>query len=155
MEAAEKIERSYLAGIAAEEVELYWPLVEGLIEKAMKRTGLLNTLGPADFLEYLQERKMQLWIAHKADRVIAVAITEILVFPKARVIGVPILGAVRGSIKDWFKHVETIKDFGREHGCTYLRGWGRKGWEKLLKPDICRIEFDLEIAHEDLHKGNS
>lgn len=134
-----------LIGIPAGEAEEWWPLCEPLIEKALTRTQAIDDFLPSDLLKAVQTRDMQLWVVHDGGSVLCAAMTEVLVFPRRKVLGLPFLGAKPGSFRHWLFYFDTIKAFAREQGCTAVRGWGRKGWEKWLDPYAVRVEFDCEV----------
>jgi hypothetical protein len=59
----------------------------------------------------------------------SVCITEILVFPRRKVLSV-FLAA--GELEDVLACVPEMEEFGRQHGCNALVCTGRKGWRKVL-----------------------
>lgn len=140
-----------LIGLQQNEIEPFWPYVKPFIEKAMRRTGVDKDYDPEFVLNQLLTNKMQCWVGHKDQEIRVVHVTAIDEYPKRRVLGIPFVGAVGGSIDEWIDHIEVFKEFAREHECQAIRGWGRKGWEKVLDPDVVRIEFDIEVGHENLH----
>ena len=81
----------------------------------------------------------------KMTRLIAVFVTQMIKHPKRKILTIPYVGAENGTIDTWIEAMDTFKAFAKEHGCEAVRGWGRKGWEKVLKPDSVRIEFDIEV----------
>ena len=95
--------------------------------------------------ERVKDARMQCWIAHEDDRITAVFVTQVIKNPKRKILTIPYVGAENGTIDTWIEAIDTFKDFAKEHGCEAVRGWGRKGWEKVLKPDSVRIEFDIEV----------
>lgn len=144
MSAILKLE-SRLLGIPSDEVAEWWPHLAPMITKALERTGVISDITTDDILEFLEDQDMQCWVAHDGESVLAVGITQIMIFPQRKVLAIPYVGAIYGTIEDWLKHIEDLKQFAREKGCTAIRGWGRKGWVKMLRPDVVRIEFDIEV----------
>jgi hypothetical protein len=140
-----------LMGLQPDEVDDFWPHVKPFIEKAMIRTGVIHDYDPEYVLDQLKTLRMQCWIGHEGSDIKVVHITTIDEFPKRRVLGIPFVGAQEGSIDDWIGHIEIFKEFAKAHGCSVVRGWGRKGWERKLNPNTVRIEFDIEVGHESLH----
>lgn len=135
-----------LIGLQQDEIVGMWPHVRPFIEKAMQRTGIIQDFDPEYVLEELQNFNMQCWVGHENDRIVVVHITKIDVFPKRKVLWVLFTGAIEGTINDWLEHVEVFKAFAREYECTAVRGGGRLGWVKKLKPDVVRVEFDIEVT---------
>lgn len=140
-----------LIGLQPGEVEEFWPHVRPFIEKAMARTGILKSYDPEYVFEKLKTFEFQCWIGHSNKQIKVVHITTIEVKPKRKILCIPFVGAVEGTIEDWIDHLEVFKEFAKAHGCTTVRGYGRKGWEKVLQPDDVRIEFDIEVSNENLH----
>ena len=135
-----------LYGIQPEDITVYWPYILPLLAKPFVRMELLKDYDPSYVLGEVKAKRMQCWIAYANDKIDAVFVTEIIDFPKRKILTIPYVGAETGTIDTWIEAMDTFKAFAKEHGCAAIRGWGRKGWEKVLKPDSVRIEFDIEVA---------
>ena len=142
---------SYLAGISRDDIDQFWPRIVHLIAKPLVRTGAIKDYHPEDIRQFCKDGSMQCWLAHEDGQILAVGITQVIVYPQRRVLGVPFIGAEDGSINSWFEHLESLLEFAEEQGCEALRVWGRRGWERLLNPDNIGVEFDIEVSHESLH----
>jgi len=134
-----------LHGIQAEEIGLYWPHIVPLLNKPFVRMEVVKDYDVDYLLKMLRDSMMQCWIAHENDKIIAVFITQIHSYPKRNVLSIPFVGAENGTIDTWIDAMDTFKEFAKENDCSAIRGWGRKGWEKVLHPDSVRIEFDIEV----------
>ena len=134
-----------LYGIQPEEIDMYWPYVLPLLNKPFTRMEILKDYDTGYVREQVRKKHMQCWIAHENDQINAVFVTEVIKNPKRKILTIPYVGAVNGTIDTWIGAIDTFKAFARENGCEAIRGWGRKGWEKVLKPDSVRIEFDIEV----------
>lgn len=137
--------KTWIVGLPADDAEQLWPDLAPLYAKALKRTGADKDYSTDDILTLVKSQDMQCWFVHDRLRVVCAVITQILVYPQRKVLGVVLVGALPGTIKSWLDHIEVMKNFARDHGCTALRGWGRKGWERALNPDVVRVEFDIEV----------
>ena len=127
------------------DVEQIWETIEPLIAKAMMRTGVIKSFDPEFVkLQVLSER-WQCWVGTENDAIKVVYITFIENFPKRKVLEIPLVGAIDNLIDMWIDHIEVFKNFAKAHGCSAVRGGGRKGWEKKLNPDAVRIEFEIEV----------
>jgi hypothetical protein len=135
-----------LYGIQPDEITVYWPYILPLLAKPFVRMELLKDYDPSYVLGEVKAKRMQCWIAHANDKIDAVFVTQIISHPKRKILTIPYVGAETGTIDTWIDAMDTFKAFAIEHGCAAIRGWGRKGWEKVLKPDSVRIEFDIEVA---------
>lgn len=133
--------------LQADEIDHFWPLVSPFIEKAMIRTGVIKDYDPEYVLNNLRAGYMQCWIGHEGEDIKVVHITMIDDLPKRKVLKIPLVGAEEGSIDNWIEHLQVFKEFARAHGCSVVRGGGRRGWERKLHPDKVHILFDIEINH--------
>jgi len=136
---------SYLYGVKAEEIDEFWPQIRHLVEKPLVRTGAIKDFAPEDVLNFIKNREMQCWVAHEEGKILAVGVTQVLVYPQRKVLGMPFVGAESNTIKAWLEHFATFEEFARSMDCECIRFWGRKGWERLFKPTDSRIEFDIEV----------
>jgi len=135
-----------LYGIHPKEISVYWPYILPLLNKPFTRMEILKDYDTSYVLGEVKAKRMQCWIAHENDKITAVFVTQIINNPKRKILTIPYVGAESGTIDTWIEAMDVFKAFAKEHGCTAIRGWGRKGWEKVLKPDSVRIEFDIEVA---------
>lgn len=78
-----------------------------------------------DIVQGVHSLKYQLWTADRACLV-----TEILDFPRKRVLHVFLAGGELDQVLDMDA---SLIEFGRENNCEGLSLVGRKGWEKALK----------------------
>lgn len=136
---------TFLVGLAHDDVVQMWDDIKPLYERALVKTGAINDFLPEDILEAIEARDMQGWIVHDRHQIICAVATQILVYPRRKVFGIVLVGAEPGTISSWLQHFDILKDFALAHGCSAIRGWGRKGWEKTMNPDTVRIEFDIEV----------
>jgi len=134
-----------LHGIQPDEIEMAWPLIQPLLEKPFVRMEILKDYDTEYVFDCLKDQTMQAWVAHDNDRITAVFVTQVNVFKKRKVLSIPFVGAEFGTIDTWIEAIDTFKEFAKANDCSAIRGWGRKGWEKVLKPDSVRIEFDIEV----------
>lgn len=92
------------------------------LEKALKIGG--NTHNPADIWAAVKEGKMQAFQNGES-----VAVTEVVGYPQKRVIQVVL--AV-GNLNEVLGLIPEMEEFGRKHGCSSIRMFGRRGWSKVL-----------------------
>ena len=77
-----------IAGIPGEKVDLVWDKVELLFEELFQEDWD-HTL--EDIRLFCKEGKMQLWLVVGDNEICGVGITEILNFPRRRVLSIPYL----------------------------------------------------------------
>jgi hypothetical protein len=136
---------SHLYGISPQDIDQFWPKVESYVRAPLERTGAIKDIHPEDVLEAIKESDMQCWVEHDDGEIIGAVITQVLVYPQRKVLGVPFAGAVNGTMPEWVGHFEILKEFAKAQDCGAVRVWGRKGWEKVLNPDESRVEIDIEV----------
>ena len=93
------------------------------IDAALSYSG--GTHGFDDIVAGLQKGKLQLWPTPRGC-----IVTEIVVYPKKRVLNVFLGGGELDQILDM--HDDVI-EWGKAQGCSALTMSGRFGWKKPLK----------------------
>lgn len=113
----------------------------------LNRTGAIDDFHPEDILRLIKDRHMQCWLGHKDGQVFAVGITQILVYPQRKILGVPFVGSKGNDLEALQDYFQILKEYADAMGCKALRVWGRDGWKKVLgkKSKHFRIEFDIEV----------
>lgn len=111
-----------------EEVEDFWPLVSDLLEKAQPHSE--GELATEDFYEFLKLADMQLWVAIWQKKVIAAMVTQIIPYPRKKVLRIIAIGGA--EMDRWFGFLPKVEEFALNVGCDSLEAWGRKGWKKIL-----------------------
>ena len=93
------------------------------IEAALGYSG--GTHDFRDVVDGVLSGKLQLWAGEKGC-----AVTEIIVYPKRKVLHTFLAGGEMDQILDF---QESAAEFGRMNGCTKMTIAGRKGWTRVLK----------------------
>ncbi|TNF09397.1 MAG: hypothetical protein EP323_00415 [Gammaproteobacteria bacterium] len=108
-----------------DQIDAIWPAVEKQVNRVLDRFDFGYN---ADHVyKRLMSQEMQLWLCNGE----AVAVTEIIMMPNFKVLAVPIVAGK--GMKVWLPDlVGTLQQFGRQHDCKYMEGYGRKGWVKAL-----------------------
>ena len=116
-----------------------WPHVSDLIRAAVERTGLSSFADiEADVLTGMQ----LVWIAWNGKDILAAATTQ-LVKPDDKVC---VLTACSGYDRaQWLPLFAQIEQYAANEGCTKMRIYGRKGWERVLT--------GYRVEHVVLEKG--
>lgn len=129
-----------------DQVESVWELCIPFVQKPLDRTiaGDLYTLD--SILTSIKSREMQLWLVHESGTLVSVGITQILTYPKKKVLDILLAGGDRWE--EWGETSLTLMgDYAREQGCESIRGYGRLGWVKKLKKRNIKpsLYFDMPI----------
>lgn len=109
---------------------------------------------PRDVLEFCENGQMQLWLM-ATDKIAAAAVTEIVNYPRKRVVRVVFAG---GSLaKEWCDEFDAaLEAFGRSWGCSATEASGRRGWKRLLDAEQLAVfvtrEYDApETVSTEMH----
>lgn len=145
--------------VAPTHVAGIWPLVEKYVADSLEFAQ--GCFLPEDIKVFCERGAMQLWIATKGDNVLCACVSEIVNYPRKRVISVPFIGGK--DMRSWFrKMLYTIEAWSKEMGCVGLQGGARRGWGKLAKMKECGVtlykDYDfgspmkvMPPNHKDLH----
>ena len=119
-----------IQGISAGKVVEWWPFVWKMVQSALDRGGD-GLVGAEDILSKLLDRDLQLWVISVDGCMVASCCTEMLIWPRGKVLSAPIIAGER--MDEWIAELDRLLcDFGKSNGCTHLQGHGRKGWKKTL-----------------------
>lgn len=113
--------------IPPELVPNVWNQIEPLIAECVWRE---NTHDMRDVKLKCFGGLVQVW-AQFGDRIEAVAITEIVTYPKCRICRVWMCGAVSGAA-DWSELAAHIKAWAKTEGMREAEIIGRRGWLRVL-----------------------
>jgi hypothetical protein len=104
-----------------------WAIIEPILKRATDRA---RGYEPIDLLQLVMLGRMGLILVTEDDRIVAVAITEVRVFPRCRVLEVPFIAGT--GLKRWHEKLLDFIDalaIGAE--CTDVMGFQRKGWARF------------------------
>jgi len=116
--------------IQPDDLEMVWDEVVPLIEAALKYSE--GEVTPEDLVQPIKTGKMQLWVAMSGG-VIAAMITEIVVYPRKRVLRVITIAGKDGrGMSRWYGFLPLVEGFALSNNCSSLEAWTRKGMAKKL-----------------------
>jgi len=118
-----------VVGIKNDGVEAVWGRVEPLLKNAVGKSQ--GDYSVADIKDCLLSRGMQLWIWVVDDKIEACCITQIMDYPRRRVLQLPFIAGA--GMKDWLKAEKLFEAYAISQGCTQFEGFCRKGWTRVLK----------------------
>ena len=117
--------------IQPDDLEMVWDEVVPLIEAALKYSE--GEVIPEDLIKPIKIGKMQLWTALSEGSVIASMITEIVVYPRKRVLRVITIAGKDGrGMSRWYGFLPLVEGFALSNNCSSLEAWTRKGMAKKL-----------------------
>lgn len=119
-----------IEGVPADRLELYWPVVRDWIADAVVEAA--NCWTADDVLRDLRARKMQLWVVWGEAEPVGALVTEIYDTAAGKTCAIPIVGG--DGILERLDALAIIEMWAKQAGCVRLRGEGRAGWERSLRP---------------------
>ena len=118
-----------VALVEAEDVDMVWDDVSPLIEKALRHAE--GELIPDDIKKHLDSANLRLWVALKDKDVIAAMVTEIIQYPRKKIVRIITLAGKDMSL--WYDFLPMLEGYAIRHGCSSLEAWTRKGMTRKLK----------------------
>jgi hypothetical protein len=140
------VQQLQFTAVPPDAVHVVWRDVAPMLERAIERSGgYYNT---AVVLDGVYRGALALWVVLDDAVPIAVLTTRIDKMPNATVLVMDWIGGSR--MNEWLPLAQkTFEQYGRDNGCTQLHGFGRKGWDRVLrkhgwKPD--HIVYKMELT---------
>lgn len=137
--------KPHIQGVPFFEVTPYEPLIRKMYEGIRKKSFVIGLFSPESIMEALKNRDMQLWIGVEEMEIKCCFITEIVAYPKARVLVVQFAyGIGRKFIKP---AVWLCRRYAKAHGCRYMNFGGRRGWKRHLSdmPVLEAFQYYQEV----------
>lgn len=130
----------FVQGITADILEKFWPLAEPYIKRALDKAN--GELDHHDIKVFCQERDMQLWMVANKSRIVGAATTEIVIYPRKKIIRVVTLAG--NNYPEWFPVIERVVEaYGMAHGCEGCEVLVRPGFTKKLAPHKFRKVYEM------------
>lgn len=124
--------------VPVEHVDSVWPSVEQYLKGAADYTYGRFTV--EDIKEKLYTAPQQLWIAYEGLDIYGVVVTEIVQYPQMATLVMHFTGGI--NLPKWKKEMlEMLQRFAKDHGCSVIESYGRRGWEKVFKNDGFKTRF--------------
>ena len=118
-----------VALVEAEDIDMVWDEASPLIEKALRHAE--GELIPNDIKKHLDSGNLRLWVALEDRDVIAAMVTEIIQYPRKKIVRVITLAGKDMSL--WYDFLPMLEGYAIRHGCSSLEAWTRKGMTRKLK----------------------
>jgi hypothetical protein len=122
--------RMIVIGIPLHDLDLAWPALWPLLERAARRTK--PAVQEAEVRSLIERRHAQLWAIYDRDQPVAAVTTEITLLPEKRC-RIWLVGGSR--MDEWAAGFMTeIEGWARSLGCAAV--WGeqtRPGWRRVVK----------------------
>lgn len=130
----------FVRGILAEHLDTFWPMAEPYIKRALDHAN-----GEVDhhmLKTYIANRDMQLWMVANKTRVVGAVTTEIVIYPRKKIIRVVTLAG--NHFQEWFPAIEAmIEAYAIAHGCEGCEVLVRPGFTKKLGSHKFRKVYEM------------
>ena len=118
------------AGIVdVKDVQHIWHKVEPMLDKVCNRSQ--GELLAKDYLPYIMNGDMQLWLALDKDKIVISMVTQFIEYPQKRILRVIAIAGEK-FLEAHEKFNDMFESFAITNDCSALELWGRKGWKKML-----------------------
>lgn len=120
---------SPLVGVPVDAVPSMWPDVRPFIVRCLNKAKE-HRWDADDILTLLMDRKLQLFIVAGWGGITSVVLTEILVYPRCKELGLFMwCGELHES---WEQHGEQLAQWARSMGCSTMSAMARRGFATKL-----------------------
>ena len=133
--------------VAPEDIEPIWDQVVLHLDMAMAHSE--GEMSAEDFYPYLMDGQMQLWVAINDGELDASMVTQIIPYPRKRVLR--IISIAGDKMEQWIEFLPLIEGWALSIGCTSLECWGRKGWLKILQDWKCSYHIITKDLTARMH----
>jgi hypothetical protein len=83
-----------------------------------------------DILTLVMDRKLQLFVVEDWDKLVSVVLTEVLVYPRCKELGVFMwCGEFH---EDWLGHTEQLAQWAKAMGCSTMSSMARRGFSRAM-----------------------
>lgn len=133
------------SAVPTQVLDVVWPDAAPLLEQAVETSG--GRYSMERLWAELQDQTLGLWVALDDMKPIAAITTRVADYPDCRALAMDWIGGTR--MEEWLPVAhDVLGRYAREHGCSHLEGYGRKGWERALRkfgwvPDLITYRMDL------------
>ena len=111
------------------EIAYSWGAILPFLERALEYCD--GEITAEDLSIFTSQGLMDVWVACEKEKIWAVAVTEIVQYPRTRVLRLVCLSGE--DIKTW-KHFDAhIERYAFLQGCKMIEGFTRPGMEKLVR----------------------
>jgi hypothetical protein len=119
-----------VAHIPQDHVDRLWNDAAPLLEKAQRRVA--DKMDLDDVLNDIRGGSLQLWMVVVNGVLMAAMTTRIVSYPKKKNLLINLIGGY--EMDRWMPSaLDALKEMAKINGLSGIEGYGRKGWEKILK----------------------
>ena len=121
-----------VALVSPDDVSMVWDDVVVFIDEALKHAE--GELKSEALILPLSKGEQRLWVALEKGEITAAMITEIIPYPRKRILRIITIAAKDGhGMEKWYDFLPMVEGFALNNGCSSLEAWTRKGMARKLK----------------------
>jgi hypothetical protein len=133
--------------VEPDEIEAIWHHVQPLLEKSTPHSE--GEMDAEDMFPILLSGEMQLWVAIENKEIIAAMVSQIITYPKKRVMRIISIGGA--DMEKWMPNFPLFENWALNLGCTSIEAWGRKGWLRVLDDWKCSYHIITKDLTHRMH----
>ena len=118
-----------VALVNPEDITYVWDDVVPLLDKALTHSE--GELLSEDLAKHLDSGDLRMWVAMQDNEIIACMITEIITYPRKKIVRVITLAGRDMSMR--YDFLPMLEGYAIRHECSALEAWTRKGMTRKLK----------------------
>jgi len=118
-----------IALVNPEDVTYVWDDVLPLLNKALRHSE--GELEPEDLIKHLDKGDLRMWVAMQDNEMIACMVTEIISYPRKKIVRVITLAGK--DMDSWYDFLPMLEGYAVNNECSSLEAWTRKGMTRKLK----------------------
>jgi|TARA_Y100000310_G_C20475682_1_gene712277 hypothetical protein len=115
--------------VAPSDVSYVWDDVVPLLDKALQYSE--GEMTSDDLAPHLDNENLRMWVAMKGNEIIACMVTEVIEYPRKKIVRVITLAGKDMDL--WYDFLPLVEGYAVKQGCSALEAWTRKGMTRKLK----------------------
>lgn len=129
-----------IRGVPSECVDKFWKLAEPYIKRALDHAN--GEIDHHDLYALIKDKNVQLWMVANKEKVVGALTTEVVVYPRKKMVRVITLAGNR--FDDWFDLAHaTVSDFAKTNNCEGIECFVRSGFTKKLSTRGYRKMYEV------------
>jgi len=122
-----------ILGVQPESLNALWSQLCPWIVRALKEGA--GEYEPEDILSLAKDKRCQVWALLDNSEVIGAIVTQIVVYPRRKMVLLFLASARDGLREHWLPWIRHFEMWARSVGADGLEILGRKGWARVLPDD--------------------
>lgn len=99
-------------------------------------------------LEHIKESFLQdlihVWALESDGKLFGACVSQEVFYPKRKVLRVHLVGTDKNKKEKLLECFDQLKALAKSNGCSYIQGFGRAGWAKLIGAETINM-FEVNL----------